>query len=350
MNQASLIALASAVLFGASTPIAKAWMVDASPWWMAGFMYLGSGLGLSICRFIRDGGFKRVQLQPTEWRWFLGAVIMGGVLGPVALLMGLQRTSASTASLLLNLESVLTALIAWVVFKEHAHQRLVWGMLAIALGGCLLAGSMSAHASGDHSGLIGIVFIVLACACWAIDNNLTRHVSASDAWWLASTKGWIAGLTNLTMAWMLHPQIPPSTQILKMLTLGFAGYGLSLVLFVLALRRLGTARTGAYFATAPFVGAFLAVMIGGESTHPVFWLATAFMMLGVYLHLSEHHAHEHTHEVIIHSHAHTHDEHHQHSHNEPWASSRLHEHEHRHEALTHHHEHYPDIHHQHRHS
>lgn len=347
MNNTYVIhALLAAALFGASTPFAKLLVGEMSPWLLAGLLYLGSGLGLAALRLVRDRGWTPSGLVKGEWPWLLGAILFGGVAGPLALMFGLTRTSGSTASLLLNLEAVLTAVIAWVVFKENADRRIVLGMLAIVAGGVVLSWSGADAASNDW---LGPLAIVLACLCWAIDNNLTRRVSASDALFIASTKGAVAGSVNVTLAFALGAGLPAGPTLLGTLTVGLLGYGISLVLFVLALRGLGTARTGAYFSTAPFIGAAVSLVLLGESTSPAFWIAAALMAWGVWLHLTEHHEHEHVHEPMEHSHRHTHDEHHQHEHDFPWAGDEPHEHWHRHEALVHKHPHFPDIHHRHSH-
>lgn len=347
MNNTYVIhALLAAALFGASTPFAKLLVGEMSPWLLAGLLYLGSGLGLAALRLVRDRGWTPSGLVKGEWPWLLGAILFGGVAGPLALMFGLTRTSGSTASLLLNLEAVLTAVIAWVVFKENADRRIVLGMLAIVAGGVVLSWSGADAASNDW---LGPLAIVLACLCWAIDNNLTRRVSASDALFIASTKGAVAGSVNVTLAFALGAGLPAGPTLLGTLTVGLLGYGISLVLFVLALRGLGTARTGAYFSTAPFIGAAVSLVLLGESTSAAFWLAAALMAWGVWLHLTEHHEHEHVHEPMEHSHRHVHDEHHQHEHDFPWAADEPHEHWHRHEALVHKHPHFPDIHHRHSH-
>lgn len=339
-------ALLAAALFGASTPLAKLLVGEISPWMLAGLLYLGSGLGLAAARLVRDRGWTPSGLTPGEWPWLLGAIFFGGVVAPLALMFGLTRTSGATASLLLNLEAVLTALIAWVVFKENADRRIVLGMLAIVAGGAVLSWSGSGAATSDR---LGPLAILLACLCWAIDNNLTRRVSASDALFVASAKGIVAGSVNVGLAFALGAALPSGPILLATLAVGLLGYGISLVLFVLALRGLGTARTGAYFSTAPFIGAAVSLVLLGESTSTAFWLATALMAWGVWLHLTEHHEHEHAHEPMEHSHRHVHDEHHQHAHAFPWAGNEPHEHWHRHEALVHKHPHYPDIHHRHSH-
>ncbi|EYC50046.1 membrane protein [Hylemonella gracilis str. Niagara R] len=346
MNTSAIHALLAAALFGASTPFAKALVGDISPVLLAGLLYLGSGVGLGIVRWIRDRGWQSPDLQPREWPWLLGAIGFGGVLGPVALMFGLTHTTGAAASLLLNLEAVLTAVLAWVVFKENADRRIVLGMAVIVTGGVLLA-----WPSGNVGATtwLGSVAIIGACLCWAIDNNLTRKVSASDALFIASSKGLVAGAVNVALAVMLGARFPSTGAIASAMLLGLLGYGLSLVMFVLALRGLGSSRTGAYFSTAPFIGAALAVLVFQEQTDGLFWLAAGLMGLGVWLHLTERHAHEHMHDPREHSHRHVHDEHHQHEHEEGEDGRGPHTHSHHHAQMTHSHPHFPDIHHRHSH-
>lgn len=346
MNSSVIYALLAAALFGASTPVAKWIGGDIPPLLMGGLLYLGSGVGLSVFRLLRDRGVKPSGLAAGEWRWFLAAIVFGGVLAPVALMAGLSRTSASTASLLLNLEAVFTALLAWAVFKENAGQRIVFGMIAIVAGGLVLAWPTDSAAVCGGSGPL---LIAVACLAWAIDNNLTRKVAAGDALFIAGTKGLIAGGVNCLLAIGLGADLPPAEMLAATLTVGLFGYGISLVMFVLALRGLGTARTGAYFSTAPFIGAALALLLFDEIGSASLWLAASLMGLGVWLHLTEQHEHPHTHEILEHSHRHVHDAHHQHRHEDPGAEGGAHEHRHRHASITHSHGHYPDIHHRHEH-
>lgn len=346
MNRNIAYALLAAALFGASTPLAKLLIGEVPPVLLGGLLYLASGLGLSVARLVRDSGWRASGLTRTEWPWLLGAVFFGGILGPVALLFGLLQTSASAASLLLNLEAVLTAVIAWWVFRENADRRIVLGMLAIVVGGVVLSWPAGATAG---SGWLGPLAIAAACLCWAIDNNLTRKVSASDALFIAGSKGLIAGTVNTALAFWLGAALPAPLTLLSTAAVGLLGYGLSLVLFVLALRGLGSARTGAYFSTAPFIGAALALSLLGEAATPAFWLAGAFMALGVWLHLTERHEHTHTHEPLAHAHRHSHDAHHQHTHDFAWDGQASHAHWHTHAPVTHKHPHFPDIHHRHSH-
>ena len=346
MNTAILHALAAAALFGASTPLAKSLVGELPPLLLAGLLYLGSGLGLTIVRLIRDRRWQPSGFTRAEWPWFLGAVFFGGILGPAALMYGLTSTSGATASLLLNLEAVLTAVLAWVVFRENADRRIVLGMVAIVAGGVVLSWGGRAEVS---TGWTGPLAVAAACLCWAIDNNLTRKVSASDALLIAAVKGLVAGAFNTLLALLLGASLPAGSLVLMAMVVGLGGYGISLVFFVLALRGLGTARTGAYFSTAPFIGAAVAILFYDECTSLAFCVAAALMALGVWLHLTESHGHEHRHEPMDHTHDHVHDEHHQHSHDVPWNGAEPHTHAHQHAPMTHSHAHFPDIHHRHPH-
>ena len=346
MNLNIAYALGAAALFGASTPLAKLLGLNLSPILLAGLLYLGSGLGLTLVRLLRDRGWQSSGLKSSEWPWLISAIAFGGVLGPVALMFGLTLTAGATASLMLNLESVLTAVLAWVVFKENADRRIVAGMLAIVAGGLLLAWPQN---PAQSQGWIGPLAITLACICWAIDNNLTRKVSASDALFIAGIKGLVAGVVNCSLALLLGATLPHMTVLGSTFIVGFLGYGISLVLFVLALRGLGTARTGAYFSTAPFLGAAIAILLLNEPVTLTFWAASLLMGLGVWIHLMENHAHEHRHEALKHAHRHVHDEHHQHEHSFQWDGTEPHSHEHEHTPLRHSHPHFPDIHHRHNH-
>lgn len=281
-------ALGAAVLFGASTPLAKALLRDLSPVLLAGLLYLGSGLGLALIRLIRDRGWRAPGMTKREWLWLLLAIVFGGVLAPVLLMLGLLRTPAATASLLLNLEAVLTALIAWSVFRENANRRIVLGFTLIVVGALLLA----LPSSSQHLGLgRGALLIAGACLCWALDNNFTCKVSSSDALFIAGLKGWVAGVVITVIAVGLGARFPSAPVVGMALGVGLLGYGISLVLFVLALRGVGSARTGAYFSTAPFIGAAIAILAFGDHASWMFWLAAVLMGAGVWLHLTERREH-----------------------------------------------------------
>ena len=352
MHGGVLAALASAVLFGVTTPFAKQLLSGTQPLLIAGLLYLGSGVGVSALRWMQDRGWSATGLVGRDWIWLALSTLVGGVIAPALLMTGLARSDAASASLLLNLEVVFTAILAWVVFKEPAGSRVVFGLLAIFGGGVILVWPTSStptrdlYATGE---LYAVLAIVAACFCWALDNNLTRKISASDARMLAAIKGLVAGATNTVLAFALGASLPQASHVMITLAIGFMGYGLSLVLFIVALRQLGTARTGAYFATAPFIGAAVALLLYGQPAEGAFWVAAICMGLGVWLHVTEDHVHEHVHEPMSHSHAHTHDEHHRHDHPFDWDGSEPHTHLHAHGFLRHRHAHFPDIHHRHGH-
>ncbi|MFZ6760000.1 DMT family transporter [Undibacterium sp. Ji50W] len=350
MHKGVIYALLAAVLFGVSTPYAKTMVADIAPVMLAAVLYLGSGLGLLLIFILRAAIFrskqdKFVPLTRPDVPWLAAAILTGGIAGPVLLMAGLRLTPASTTSLLLNMEGVLTALLAWFVFKENFDRRIFLGMLLIVVAGALL--------SWEQVPVLGVpwgaVAIIAACLCWAIDNNLTRKVAASDAVQIAGIKGLIAGSVNLSLALLSGYQLPHAYTLLSVGLIGFCGYGLSLVMFVLALRHLGAARTGAYFSAAPFVGTVVSLLLLSERPGSMFWLAAFLMVAGIWLHLTENHEHEHTHESILHAHEHTHDLHHLHEHDREWDGSEPHAHPHQHHPVRHKHPHYPDIHHQHTH-
>jgi drug/metabolite transporter (DMT)-like permease len=340
-------ALGAAILFGAGTPFAKLLLDAASPWLLAGILYLGSGLGLAGWRLIR--GTTSAPITKRDIGWLAGAVLSGGVLAPVLLMWGLTRIDASSASLLLNAEGVLTAFLAWFVFHENFDRRIALGMACIAAGAIVLAWPSSPAAQAPPHSVWPAIAIIGACLAWALDNNLTRNVSLTDATFVAMVKGLVAGVTNVSLAVALESFVFSPAVVLAGGVLGFLSYGVSLVLFVVALRHLGTARTGAYFSIAPFVGAIIAVAFLGEPIRLPVLAAALLMSIGVWLHVTERHAHEHHHEALEHEHEHEHDVHHQHVHEAPIAPGIRHRHRHRHEPMTHAHEHYPDAHHRHRH-
>ncbi|MBV9018358.1 MAG: DMT family transporter [Alphaproteobacteria bacterium] len=342
------LALLSAALFGISTPFAKMLLGDGlSPWLLAGLLYLGSGLGLGLLQLWRKASgaaLVEAPLRRGDLPWLALVVLCGGIIGPLLLMLGLAMTAASTASLLLNLESLATMALAWVMFSEHVDRRLLLGAAAILLGAVVLSWQ------GGPAGFgWGAVAIAGACVAWGFDNNLTRRLSAADPVQIALIKGLAAGAVNLLLALAAGAQLPSAAAIGGAALIGFVGYGVSLVLFVLGLRHLGAARTGAYFATAPFIGAVVAIALLREPVTFQLVVAGLLMAVGLYLHLAEAHEHEHVHEAFEHEHRHTHDEHHRHEHMPGDPAGEPHTHAHRHALLVHKHPHYPDLHHRHGH-
>jgi len=335
-------ALGAALLFGAGTPLAKLLLNDVGPWLLAGLLYLGSGVGLMLYRRVRRA--SRVRLARREAPWLAGAILAGGVLAPVLLMLGLAAMPASGASLLLNAEGVFTALLAWFVFRENVDSRIALGMAAIVAGALVLSWPGEARFAGWAPTLL----VLGACFAWAVDNNLTRKLSLTDATWIAAIKGLAAGMVNLALAFSLGATLPSAPNLAGAMAVGLLAYGVSLALFVIGLRHLGAARTAAYFSVAPFFGAAVAIALGEAVTLPLL-IAGALMAFGIWLHLTERHRHVHEHAGVSHVHAHVHDAHHQHDHDFVWTGEEPHEHWHAHPPLRHEHSHFPDSHHGHRH-
>lgn len=347
MRTGILFALLSAALFGASTPLAKMLLGRIDPWTMAGLLYLGAGLGLAGIHLSRNAlrlPAVEAPLRRSDLPWLAAVITAGGILGPLFLMFGLVRTEAANASLLLNLEGLATMSIAWLVFRENVDRRLLAGAFAILAGAAVL--SWQGKASLDW----GAALIALACVSWGIDNNLTRKLSSADPVQIAMLKGLVAGTVNLTLALAQGATLPGAGIVLAAGVVGFFGYGVSLALYVLGLRYLGAARTGAYFSLAPFLGAVLALVLLSEPLTLRLVAAGLLMAAGLWLHLTERHEHEHRHEAMAHEHRHTHDEHHQHVHGPDDPPGEPHSHWHRHEPLVHRHPHYPDLHHRHTHN
>lgn len=341
------LALLSALLFGVTTPLSKLLLGDISPWLLAGLLYLGSGGGLlvfSLGRRAAGGRSSEAPLRAADLPWLAGLILAGGVIAPILLLIGLTRTPASTASLLLNLEGVFTIAIAWVVFRESVDRRIAIGALAILLGAGLLSWQGHVDAIGWSA-----MAVVGACLGWALDSNLTRMISASDPMQIAMLKGLAAGAVNIVLALALGVAWPPLWAITAAAVLGFFGYGVSLTVYIAALRALGTARTAAYYSVSPFIGAVVAIALFGEPVTMVLLAASALMAIGLYLHLAERHEHDHAHEAIEHEHRHVHDSHHHHRHDGAVPAGEPHTHVHKHARLVHRHPHYPDLHHRHSH-
>lgn len=379
LSYGALNAVLAALLFGLSAPAAKLLAGEIHPFLLAGILYCGSGIGVSIWIFLKSKIFStslhsnEASLSKKDLPWLLGATLAGGFLAPILLVFGLKNSAASAASLLLNLEGVFTAILAWFVFRENFDNRIALGMVFITAGGALLSWTGTPDINNFFS---GPALIIAACLLWGIDNNLTKKVSAGDPFQITAFKGILAGFTNLFISTViLNVNIPSFKNIAAAMTVGFLGYGLSLVLFVLALRHIGTSRTGAYFSLAPFFGAFASFLIFNDQLSFMFLISAFLMAAGVYCHVTENHEHEHIHATIVHEHSHCHDgsdEHHNHIHqNETYIENHKHaiksekllklfnffhfskrfqhSHVHVHNKLIHKHSHYPDIHHEHEH-
>ena len=348
-RRAVIFALLSAALFGASTPAAKALLGTVDPAILAGLFYCGAGIGIAVLRRLlrplMGDAVAQAPLSGSDVPWLAGAIAAGGILGPILLMMGLLRTDAATASLLLTLEGVATALLAWFVFHENFDRRIALGTGFLVAGAVVLAWS----GTPSLSNIIGPLAIVGACLAWGLDNNLTRKVSLADPLQIVELKGLVAGPINLVIGLSVGGVLPNLSATLLAGIVGFLGYGVSLAFFVLALRDLGTARTGAYFSTAPFIGAIAAILFLHEPITVRLLVAGGLMAFGVWLHLTEVHEHDHEHEPLEHAHSHSHDEHHRHRHAPDDPPGEPHTHSHKHVRLRHRHPHMPDMHHTHRH-
>lgn len=348
--QGAALGLAAAILFGFSSPLAKLLLTDIDPLMMAGLLYIGAGGGLLAYELL-TGRFKdrdtrrETPIRREDLPLILSILIAGGIVGPVLLLIGLERLSGVVGSLLLNLEAPFTILLAVGLFKEHLGRREASAIFLILIGvGIISFGPGSLGFDG-----LGTAAIAAACLSWAIDNNLTQRLSLRDPIAIVRTKAFGAGICTLVLAVILGQHWPEPRITGYALAVGFMSYGVSVVLDLYALRMLGAAREAAFFATAPFIGAVAAVPLLGDRWTSIVMLAAAMMASGVLLLLSEHHSHHHVHEEMEHDHSHTHSDHHQHAHNLPEEFLEPHAHAHRHLPLAHDHPHVPEIHHRHDH-
>lgn len=340
----ALYGLLAAALFGLSAPLAKLLLGSMSPQLLAGLLYLGAGVGLSGWRLLRPA-VSEAPLQRRDWPTLAAVVAAGGVAGPLLMLWGLTRVSAVTGSLLLNLEGPLTMLVAVLFFREHLGWR---GWLAAAL---ILLGAavLRVQLGGGSSDGWGMLAIALGCLAWALDNNLTQHLSLRDPFAIVRVKTLAAGSFNVILGLVLGGRLPSPAVLGLAALLGLASYGASVVLDAYALRLVGAAREAAYFATAPFVGTLFAALFLGEQLGAADLVALLLMVAGVVCLLLERHSHLHQHEPLAHEHSHSHDAHHQHEHGPEDPPGEPHSHAHRHEALVHEHPHLSDLHHRHRH-
>jgi drug/metabolite transporter (DMT)-like permease len=339
-----LYILTSAALFGISVPVAKLLVADIAPVALAGLLYAGAFIGLATFRAVsRAKGKERLggPIVRSDIPYLAGAVASGGIAAPILMLTGLTMVSGFASSLFLNLEGIATAVIALVVFREQVGKRTWAALAAMTAGGALLTLGPMGGASPQ-----GAALIVLSMACWGLDNNLTSRISGKDPSQIAMLKGLVAGSVSLASAALLGQLSGLGAEVLAALLLGALSYGVSLVLFIFALDKLGSSRTGAFYSFGPFVGAAVSIPLLGEAVSIGMLPAAALMALGTYLLVTEKHSHRHRHERVVHAHRHSEDEHHHH-HETPEAGTHLHEHVH--EAFEHNHSHYPDSHHRHRH-
>lgn len=346
------LGLLAALLFGASAPVSKVLLNDVSPLVLAGLLYLGAALGVWGYR-LATPKTAEAPLQKSDVPSLVVVAVSGGLVAPVLMLYGLTRVTAFTGSLLLNLEAPLTVVFAVWFFREHLGHRGLFAVAAISAGAALLSAaprSSSATEASTGSPLHGGLMIAVACACWALDNNLTQRLSVRDPFAVVRVKTLIAGIGNTALGLAVSGwHLPNITLTLGALALGSVSYGASVLLDAYALRYNGAARQAAYFATAPFIGAVTSLIVFQALPQVQELGALALMVLGVLALLCEKHSHEHTHETMTHEHLHVHDEHHRHAHAPGAPTTEPHSHIHTHEPLSHDHPHLPDVHHRHRH-
>lgn len=343
-RRGAILGLLAAASFGLSAPVAKRLLADLSPQQLAGLLYVGAGVALTVYRGLRRAT-DEAPLQRSDAPTLTLLVLCGGIAGPLLMLFGLQRTTAVTGSLLLNLEAPFTIALAVLLFGEHLGRRAAMAIVLVLAGVAVLG----FHGGSQGTDLIGAALLAAACAAWALDNNLTQRLSLRDPIAIVRVKTLVAGGANLTIGVLLGGW--PDVRVVAIaMTLGAVSYGASVVLDAYALRLIGAAREAAYFATAPFMGALASTVVVGERIAVSDAIAMAVMAGGIALLLRERHGHTHVHEPIEHLHVHVHDEHHRHEHDAADPPGEPHAHTHTHARLEHDHEHVPDLHHRHEHA
>lgn len=345
-RDAILMALLAAALFGAVIPASRILLFDIGPVTLAGLLYLGAGVGgLLIQRFTNPEGTTESPIRRSDLPWLLGIIAFGSIIGPILCMVGLTTTPASTASLLLNAELAFTTLIAVIGFREPLGKRGLYAIIAVALGGLIL--------SYDPAGIFGLsagsILITLACFCWGLDNNFTRVISGKEPAQIVMIKGFVAGIFSICLGYAIGEPASSLTIIPVVLLIGCLGYGVSIFFVIRAMRVLGSARTGALFATAPFIGLSLSLPLPGENPGLQILLSLPLMAAGAWLIATEEHSHRHIHVSSRHEHRHSHDDGHHNHHHDPAMKGVVHAHYHEHERASHTHPHTPDLHHFHDH-
>jgi drug/metabolite transporter (DMT)-like permease len=340
-----LLALLAAVLFGVSTPLVQRVGAGLGAFSTAALLYAGAAaVGLLLRRPVQ----REARLRRPDLPRLLAVAGFGAVVGPVALAWGLQHTSGTSASLMLTLEALFTAVLAWRLYRETMDGR-IWAAMALLLaGGMVLVLDQGLKASAEGAQLWGLLAVLLATAAWGVDNTLSRALAERDPGRVVLAKAMLGAAATSVLALLFGEPVPPVGAAAALFAVGATGYGLSLRFYLLAQRAFGAARTGSVFAFAPFIGAAAAVALGDRSASGLMALGSVLMLVGVLLHLAESHSHEHLHEALEHEHAHRHDDGHHHHVHDPMPAGE-HSHPHRHEPLRHAHAHVPDAHHTHRH-
>ncbi len=343
------MALAAALLFGASTPLVQRFGMGIGSFTTAALLYAGTALIGALLRLPIE---REARVRRSDAPRLALMALFGAVIGPVALAWGLQRTSGAGGSLMLTLEAVFTAVLARLWFHETLDRRVILALLLLTLGGMAL---VLDRAGGGVGQMLGLLAVMAATAAWGVDNTLSRAVADRDPGQVVMFKGALGAVATTLLAFTFGEPVPRLWPALALLAVGATGYGLSLRFYLLAQRAFGAARTGSVFAFAPFVGALFALLLGERSGSAWMLAGAVLMAAGIVLHLAESHAHEHAHDEEEHEHAHRHDDgHHTHTHththaHDPLPAGGMHSHLHRHEPTRHAHPHVPDEHHAHRH-
>ncbi len=343
----ALLALLAALLFGASTPLVQRFGAGVGAFGTAALLYAGAA---AVGVLMRRPPSREARLVAGDAPRLLAMAAFGAVLGPVLLAWGLQRTSATGASLMLSLEALFTTLLAWRIYRESIDAR-VAGAMALLLAGAMLLVFDRSRADAATQ-LPGLLAVLLATLFWGIDNTLSRALAERDPAQVVLAKSALGALATTLLALALREPLPSAAAMLALFAVGATGYGLSLRFYLLAQRAFGAARTGSVFAFAPFIGAALALALGERALSWPMAAGGALMLAGVALHLAESHRHVHRHDALEHEHAHRHDDgHHTHAHDAASAATAAgtHSHPHRHVPHEHAHPHVPDAHHAHRH-
>ena len=341
-QRGGLLALLAAALFGLSTPLVQGFGAGVGPFTTAALLYGGAAL---VAAVMRRPATREAQLRRGDLPRLVAMASMGAVVGPVALAWGLQRTSGSSASLMLTLEAVFTALLAWRWYGETLDRRVIVAVALLLVGGVVLV--LEQGLVGQVQ-LLGLLAVTVATVAWGIDNTLSKGVADRDPGQVVLVKAVLGTLATVLMGWLWNEPVPGLGPALALLAVGATGYGLSLRFYLLAQRAFGAARTGSVFAFAPFIGAFGAFALGDRSGSWLMGVGGLLMVCGVVLHLAERHEHAHVHEALEHEHAHTHDDGH-HTHTHDVMPSGSHSHWHHHAPVEHTHPHVPDAHHGHSH-
>ena len=343
MSGAIAMAILAAALFGAATPASKLLLSDLTPFQLAGLLYLGAALGVAPVSWRKGGLRLPAGADRANQARLLGAIVAGGIAGPVLLLLALRSAEATSVSLWLNFEVAATALLGVFFFREHLG-ALGWGGVAAAFAGAAVL-SLPGGVAGLEAGLL----VLLACLFWGLDNHLTALIDGITPSQSTFWKGLAAGITNLTIGVAMDPFSGSLLAVIAALFVGVWAYGASIVLYIRSAQSLGATRAQIAFASAPFFGVLLSVLVLGESLSAAHIASGALFIAGIGFFMLERHAHLHAHEAMEHEHPHRHDDgHHDHAH-PGLARETVHTHHHRHEPMTHAHPHWPDLHHRHRH-